>query len=192
MKKTLIAIAALTLAVGCTNRKKVIEYTSETERSFFNISEMSSKDNSMKDLFGANIVFDTYDDDKGMLEFDGEVRKIGNSAFANCAPLESIIIPDGVKYIERYAFFNCRNLEEVVIPKNVLQIGFGAFLSCRELEEVYCHAVNPPAIVTDESGNWDAFEGSDDKLKIHVPKKSLNAYLEAEGWKKYASRIVAF
>ena len=44
---------------------------------------------------------------------DGSVTKIGYMAFANCASLERITLPDSVTEIDNSAFYNCDNVTEI-------------------------------------------------------------------------------
>lgn len=57
--------------------------------------------------FGANIVSNIYENGVGIIEFDGPVTSIGNSAFSNCATLASIEIPNSVTNIAEWAFLSC-------------------------------------------------------------------------------------
>ena len=58
---------------------------------------------------------------------------IGNSAFAVCSGLTSIIIPDSVTSIGSSAFSGCSGLTSIIIPESVTSIGSGAFKSCSKL-----------------------------------------------------------
>ena len=69
------------------------------------------------------------------------VRYIGASAFENCTSLVSVYLPEGLEYIERRAFFKCSSLTEIVIGENVSYIGDGAFRACNALEKVYYNAI---------------------------------------------------
>jgi len=57
-------------------------------------------------------------------------------AFAFCANLTSINIPDSVTSIGGAAFANCTSLTSVTIPRSVTSIGEGAFLNCTSLTSV--------------------------------------------------------
>ena len=50
--------------------------------------------------------------------------------------LQEIIIPEGVKKIEKNAFSDCYNLQEIIIPEGVEEIGENAFAACDELKSV--------------------------------------------------------
>jgi len=88
------------------------------------------------DVFGANIVSNTYENGKGIIKFDGDVTSIGYRAFADCTSLTSVTIPNRVTSIENYAFYNCTSLTSITIPDSVTSIGAGAFESCTSLTDV--------------------------------------------------------
>ena len=86
--------------------------------------------------FGVNIVSNTYVDGKGVIEFDGDVTVIGQSAFYNCSSLTSVTIPDSVTTIGWGAFYDCTSLTSVTIPDSVTTIRYAAFLECTSLTSV--------------------------------------------------------
>ena len=90
------------------------------------------------DVFGANIVSNTYDAVKEcwIIKFDGDVTMIGDDAFRNCSSLTSVTIPDSVTTIGNYAFCYCRSLTSVTIPDSVTTIGNYAFYDCNKLTSV--------------------------------------------------------
>ena len=91
------------------------------------------------DVFGVNIVSNTYDAEKEcwVIEFDGEVTNIGDEAFYDCSSLTSVTIPDSVTTIGFYAFYRCSSLTSVTIPESVTTIDEGAFEDCSSLTSVY-------------------------------------------------------
>ncbi len=89
------------------------------------------------DVFGANIVSNTYENGQGVIKFDGDVTQIGQGAFVWCYSLTSIIIPDSVTSIGLQAFHQCESLASVTIPNSVTSIGWGAFFGCLSLEAFY-------------------------------------------------------
>ena len=115
--------------------------------------------------FGANIVSNTYVDGKGVIEFDGDVTKIGAWAFWACRSLVSVTIPDSVNAVGALAFTACENLykfiskfasedgrclivdgvlnsfapaglTEYAVSENVTEIGERAFSHCSNLTNV--------------------------------------------------------
>lgn len=88
------------------------------------------------DAFGANIVSNKYINGLGVIQFDGEVVSVGNTAFANCERLVSISIPRTVTSIGKDAFVNCIELVSVDIPEGVTSIGTSAFSCCYKLRSI--------------------------------------------------------
>ena len=116
-------------------------------------------------VFGANIVSNTYANGMGVITFDGDVTTIGYGAFVGCDSLTSVTIPDSVTTIGDYAFASCDSLTEFkgkfasedgrslivdntiiayakasgttyTIPDSVTTIGFQAFGGCTSLTSV--------------------------------------------------------
>ncbi len=56
-----------------------------------------------------------------------------NSAFANCAALNELVIESGVNRIGSYAFQNCVSLQAVEIPASSVEVRKCAFLNCTGL-----------------------------------------------------------
>ena len=89
-------------------------------------------------VFGANIVSNTYDAERGCwtIKFDGYVTTIGEKAFYECSSLTSVTIPDSVTSIGYFAFGGCTSLTSVTIPNSVTSIGSSAFNRCTSLTSV--------------------------------------------------------
>ena len=67
-------------------------------------------------------------------ELDGiAVSEIGETAFAECTSVTSIVIPYGISTIAQRAFRGCANLESITIPDSVTSIGEWAFNHCPKL-----------------------------------------------------------
>ena len=163
------------------------------------------------DVFGANIVSNTFDAEKEhwVIKFDGDVTTIGEDAFywcdsltsvtipdsvttigdrafSECYSLTSVTIPDSVTAIGGYAFYNCSSLTSITIPDSVTSIRDEAFSYCSSLTSVYCKAVTPPA------GGYYMFDDNASGRKIYVPMESVEAYKSASYWSDYASDIVGY
>ena len=96
------------------------------------------------DVFGANIVSNTYENGQGVITFDGPVTSIGEKAFYQCKSLASITIPNSVTSIGNSAFSSCSSLTSVTIGNSVTSIGEDAFYDCSSLTSV---TINSDAIV---------------------------------------------
>ena len=87
-------------------------------------------------VFGANIISNTYKNGKGVITFDGELTEIGYFAFNNCDDLTSITIPSSVIEIGERAFVYCDGLTSITIPESIISIGSSAFEGCTSLTNV--------------------------------------------------------
>ena len=88
--------------------------------------------------FGANIISNTYNNNKGVIRFDGAVTIIGKSAFSGKSNLLNIVLPESVTTIEDKAFYGCSNLS-IVIPQNVASFGSFPFENCRGIVTINCN-----------------------------------------------------
>ena len=61
---------------------------------------------------------------------------VSYGAFARCAGLTSVIIPNSITNIGDAVFYDCGNMTNVVLPRNLANIGIQAFLCCATLTEV--------------------------------------------------------
>lgn len=160
-------------------------------------------------LFGANIVSNTYQDGKGVIVFDNNIKYIGMMAFKDncnltsislpedvtvihkrsfygCTNLSSITIPWAVTDIREYVFSNCTSLTSIIIPNNVVKIGESAFYKCTSLTSIYCKSPNPPSL----GDKVFLYVASD--CKLYVPTTSVETYKATKGWRKFYYNIVGY
>ena len=91
-------------------------------------------------------------DKKGKWAFKGSIKRVVSSAFNGKKSLRSIILPEGITFIDRSAFSNS-GLEAITLPESLMEIGQSVFLGT-QLKEITI-----PANV--KSLGSSAFEGSD-------------------------------
>ena len=116
------------------------------------------------DVFGANIVSNTYKNGQGVITFDGEVTAIAYEGFKFCANIQTVTLPSSISVIDGDAFYNCTSLHSV-----------------------YCSSTTPPDC------RYGAFGGNAADRKIYVPTSSVDSYKNAgEYWSDYASAIVGY
>jgi hypothetical protein len=86
--------------------------------------------------FTVNVVSNTYENDKGVMTFDGDVTRIGEQAFEGCSGLTSITIPNSVTSIGNFAFAGCEGLTSITIHNSVTSIGAWVFTECSGLNYI--------------------------------------------------------
>lgn len=74
--------------------------------------------------------------DINSISLPNSIRFIGDYAFLGCRSLKSITIPNKVERIGNAAFNSCESLESVTLPKSVLSIGEYAFALCEGLKSI--------------------------------------------------------
>ena len=96
----------------------------------------------------------------------------------------NIILPQNLTKIGTSCFEGAQ-INQVTIPDTVTEIGDMAFSYCDQLASITCLAATPPALGS------RAFSSDTAGFTIKVPAASVAAYKAADGWKDYASYIVA-
>ena len=107
------------------------------------------------------------------------VKYIDMGAFRSCTSLETITL-DCVVIIDDNAFMDCSSLTTAVISENCTMIGEGAFCNAINLETVYCYAVYPPFIKTDNYNSSYAFDNVHEDICIYIPSGSEDDYIDSE------------
>ena len=126
------------------------------------------------------------------ITFGAGLQTIGEVAFADCYSLKSVTLPDSVEVLDSWAFYGCFELETVSIGAGLIHCGEGAFMHCNKLSNVYCKAQTPPLAYLSNGFEWTAFDYNAEDRKIYVPKQSVEAYKDADGWRSYADAIVGY
>ena len=129
------------------------------------------------------------------------VTFLGNEAFANCSGLREIVVEDGATlldcgtevfkgspfvslYLGRHTagtiYSGHHSLDRLEIGELVDVIDENEFRGCDPITELFVYADVPPTLPDngfDESVYEDTY--------LHVPSASIEAYREADGWKKF-------
>ena len=115
------------------------------------------------------------------------VKHLGMGAFRDCISLTEISLMSVVT-IEDNAFMDCSGLTTAWISENCTMIGEGAFCNAINLQEVYCYAVYPPFLKTDNYDGSYVFDNVHDDFIIYIPMGSLedyyldDEYFEGQEW----------
>ena len=109
------------------------------------------------------------------------VISVGSYAFSECEIWKEVVLPSTVVAIEAHAFESCRSLTKITLPSGLLAIGDLAFGYCWWIQAIVCEGTTPP-----ECGEnvFTSFGST-----IYVPKESLEAYQNAEGWKTFTKFV---
>ena len=111
------------------------------------------------------------------------IQPVYNTETGEDLPI-NIILPQNLTEIG-FACFQGALIKQIIIPDTVIKIGELAFSYCDQLASITCLAATPPALGS------DAFSSDTAGFTIKVPAASVAAYKAADGWKDYASYIVA-
>ena len=69
------------------------------------------------------------------------VKRISENCFSHCKELETVIIENGVEYIESRAFYNAVSIGSIVIPESMVEIAYDAFEGTETIDEVFFNAI---------------------------------------------------
>jgi hypothetical protein len=61
------------------------------------------------------------------------MEELGEYSFSGCEDLESVVIPNGLKYIRKGAFRWCNKLGEINLPSTIESVGEDAFCGCKNI-----------------------------------------------------------
>lgn len=95
---------------------------------------------SEQNCFDAIVQSNTYENGKGVIRFDEDVKLIGSGAFSSADNMVTITLPEGLVSIEPEAFaiFSFEsNLKEVTLPSTLSSLGYFAFLNHDKIEKFY-------------------------------------------------------
>lgn len=90
------------------------------------------------------------------------VKYIGEYTFSGCLRLRSVTLPAGLREIRDYTFCWCRSLQEITFPAELEAIGTEAFEGCESLETV----ILPEGVSSIAQG---AFAGCKALRRIYLP-----------------------
>lgn len=109
------------------------------------------------------------------------VYETGWYFLCECLNVENIIFPKDSEYtiFRTGSFRECSNLKQITIPETVTEVQHQCFYLCHKLEKIQIKATTPPSCKEDAFGNGKQFY---EKVKIYVPKGTLNDYKVASGW----------
>ncbi|MCQ2959122.1 MAG: leucine-rich repeat protein [Bacteroidales bacterium] len=100
-------------------------------------------------------------------------------------PIETYVIPDGIKTMETDAIYSQKNVVSVTIPESMTKIDYGVFDNCSNLTTLVFKSDNPPVLGKDLNGTSLQF--------IYVPCDAGSSYTGANGyWNSYSNTTNGF
>lgn len=124
----------------------------------------------------------------GTMILPGSVTRISFFAFHGVSGVNGVApvikLNEGLAVIDQSVFNGASIAGEIEIPSTVTEIGEYCF-AYTGITTVICKPTTPPALGT------GAFTSDTAGFTIKVPAASVAAYKAADGWKDYASYIVA-
>ena len=93
------------------------------------------------------------------------------------------VVPEGVTTIDMGCGGCDTSMEQLVLPSTLDEIGYFAFLECFKLKDITVNATVPP--FCGEREGYHPFNDSFATATLHVPVGSIDAYKDAETWKKF-------
>ena len=96
------------------------------------------------------------------IDIPNSVKYIGEYAFSGCAKLRKVKLPAGLKQIKENTFCWCKSLQEIVFPTDLEVINVEAFQGCESLQTVTL----PEGVSSIEQG---AFAGCRSLESIYIP-----------------------
>lgn len=122
------------------------------------------------------------------IQLPSTLTTVGERAFYGCSGLSSVEIPKNVTYIAKEAFAGCSALQTVSLGQKVSAIGASAFNTAGAdsqgaLAKVTSLNTVPPTLILGENETFT--ENDYANAVLYVKDGCREAYLNAEGWKKF-------
>lgn len=141
------------------------------------------------------------------IELSEGITELGDGVFTGNPHIKSIILPNTLKIVPSASFLDLSSLEELILKDSVETVQVASFggavprivfgkgvrhvsenfvISPFNSFELLCYAQIPPEITSSNLPS-NVFINHGDSIHLFVPRKSLGAYRQAEGWNKCAS-----
>ena len=117
------------------------------------------------------------------------IETIGNGVFWGCENLCNVTLPESIIKLGASVFAACEKLREIIIPQNVTYIGESIFVGCKNIKSIISLNTRPPYLQSDYL--FSKYDKSYYSLvTLYVPKKAIENYKNAPGWKLFKTILV--
>ena len=121
------------------------------------------------------------------LELPLSLKELGEESLSEVDSLVHLIIKDSVERIGDWAL-DCKRIAHLTLGSGVKSVGVDFFIPVHRLNvDIYSRAINPPLIYNLKSNASFLSNCNVDRTKIYVPSQSVNAYRQADGWKRFTN-----
>ncbi len=141
------------------------------------------------------------------VELGEGISELGDGVFCGNPYVKSVILPNTLKIVPSASFLDLSSLEELILKDSVETVQVASFggavprivlgkgvknvsedfvISPYNSFDLLCYAQEPPEI-TSSNLHTNLFNVYGDSITLFVPRKSLDAYRQADGWKNCAS-----
>ena len=113
------------------------------------------------------------------LDLPLSLRKIGSFSLCDMLQLRQLVVKDNVDTLLAYSI-SSPGLLHLTLGSGIRYVANHFFESDSSVQ-LYCHAIVPPAVKNPQSFL------TYDESSLYVPRQSLSAYQQAEGWKEFGT-----
>lgn len=123
------------------------------------------------------------------LELPLTLKELGEEALSEVDTLTHLVIKDSVEQIGDWAL-DCKQLTHLTLGSGLKSVGVDFFVPLhRSNVDIYSRAINPPLVYNLKSNTPFLSSCHVDRTKIYVPAQSVNAYRQADGWKRFTNIV---
>ena len=110
--------------------------------------------------------------------------------FYKCGGLEEIVIPDNIASIRDFTLAYCPNLHTITFGRGIKNVAGMCAVGCPKLRNIVFKSseppvVNPPMVESHERYVSVISPDMVERVTLHVPAESLDAYKDHYSWKIY-------
>lgn len=102
-------------------------------------------------------------------EDNSKLNRLPEGLFQEQRNLKRVVLPEGLKTIDKWVFQYCTTLQQVNLPKSLVSISAFAFQNCISIKELFIYEN-----VTMIEG--DAFKDCDPEMKLYTKANQVNSY----------------